>query len=99
MQQTPKTPFRMVSKSDFVKIVGAITFLFAVSPIIYTRFDNVANTGNKFEDEAAEALHDAVFGMMTVPLTVSVAITFYAIFRIVMFFVPDRLFTVKENIA
>ena len=50
----------MLTKDQVRKILGAILFAYGIYPFVYSRFDNVENTGNAAADEIAEGVHDTV---------------------------------------
>lgn len=91
----PTPPSEMISKTDLIKIVGAITLVVAVSPFLYTRLDNVKNTGNKAFDTAAEFTHDVAVNLMSF-IVVARAIGFFITFLIVLRFIPNSVFKEKE---
>ena len=58
---------------------------------MYSRFDNVENTGNAAVDDMAEGMHDALFSFATFVTLFQALIGFIAV-SIVLYFIPDRIF-------
>ena len=87
-----------LTKELLRQIVGALALCYAVYPFVYSRFNNVADTGNKAVDDAAEGFHDAGMTLVTFITTV------YAILALLLGFLaiyllPDSMFAEKVAAA
>jgi hypothetical protein len=84
----------MVTRELVIQVAGALALAYALYPFLYSRFDNVPNTGTKLADDAAEAVHDGLMTFATL-FTAFQAGVGYLVFRMVLSFVPDTLFAAK----
>lgn len=73
-----------------VHILGALTGLIAISPLLYSKFNNVKDTGDKLADDLAEGVHDMAMGLLTFYTTLR-AVGFYIVARVVIMMIPDSL--------
>lgn len=84
----------MFTKDLIIKIVGALAALYAFAPLIYSRFDNVKNTGNDLTDAAAEGVHDFAMVFLTFYTGIR-AIVAYIVLRIIISLIPESVFAEK----
>lgn len=80
-----------IEKKTLIKVIGSLATLYAFAPIIYSKFDNVANTGNKTADDFAETVHDGAMTFFTI-FTAMRALVLYLIARAVIYLLPSSVF-------
>lgn len=78
------------NRKMIVHVVGILTGLFAISPFLYGKLDNVKDTGDKATDDIAEGLHDMGMGLLTFYTTLK-AIVIYIVARVVIMMIPDSI--------
>jgi hypothetical protein len=84
----------MATRELVLQVAGALALAYALYPFVYSRFDNVPNTGARLQDNAAEAIHDGLMTFATL-FTAFQAGVGYLVFRMIFSFLPDTMFAEK----
>ena len=85
-----------IEKKTLLQIIGGIATLYAFYPFIYSRMDNVANTGNKLEDDLKEGLFDGAMTLLTIWTLVKAVVSYSIAYAVIKNLMPDFMFKQQE---
>lgn len=84
----------MVSRESVQKIIGLLVLIRALVPFVYSRFNNIEDTGVKAVDDTLESLHDGAIKIGTFFWLIG-ALVQYIVLGFILGFLPDKWFDSK----